>query len=330
MMSPSGLHQAIRVIDSHTAGEPTRIIYQGGPDLGKGELSERVEKFRQEYDFIRSGVVNEPRGSHVLVGGLICEPRDSSCSVGVIFFNNIGYLGMCGHGLIGLLTTLHHLERISPGIHRVETPVGIVSAELKAGGEITFENVPSYRFRASVELDIPEYGLVVGDIAWGGNWFFLVHQIDVQLQICKVAQLTRFASAIREELTRQRISGAEGAMIDHIELFSNAIDPTNHSRSFVLCPGGAYDRSPCGTGTSAKLSCLAAEGKLPPGQSWRQESIIGTVFTASYRHSLQPDLAPPSADGPVVIPSITGRAHICAESTLRFDPLDPFVWGIVS
>lgn len=321
---------AIRVVDSHTAGEPTRIVVAGGPDLGTGSLADRVERFRKDFDRFRSGIVNEPRGSDVLVGGLVCEPVDRTCSAGVIFFNNQGYLGMCGHGLIGLLVTLQYLEKINPGEHRIETPVGTVTAQLKSSGEVSLQNVPSYRFQTGVELDVPGYGLVVGDIAWGGNWFFLAEPAGIKLRLSHVVQLTAFAKAIRSELNRHSFRGLDGTSIDHIEFFGAAEEPGNHGRNFVLCPGGAYDRSPCGTGTSAKLSCLAAEGRLKPGQLWRQESIIGTVFTASYRECQPGEFCMEGVNDPAIIPSISGQAYICAESMLRFDPRDPFAYGIVS
>ncbi len=310
----------IRVIDSHTAGEPTRVVVGGGPDLGKGSLTERLQRFASEQDDFRSAVVNEPRGSDVVVGALLVEPEDAACATGVIFFNNVGYLGMCGHGTIGVVTTLAHLGRIEAGRHRIETPVGVVSAELRNDGRVTVENVASYRCRKSVSVHVPEFGQVAGDVAWGGNWFFLTERTPAPLALKNRDELTSFATAVKAALQANGITGEEGKEIDHIEMFSASATPGVHSRNFVLCPGNAYDRSPCGTGTSAKLACLAADGKLGPGEVWRQEGILGTVFEGSYRmHESEPDR---------VIPSITGSAWITAESRLLLQEDDPFRMGI--
>src|SRR5262249_8009020 len=146
------------------------------------------------------------------------------------------------------------------------------------GGSVTIENVPSWRRAASVRVELLGHGTVTGDVAWGGNWFFLVGEHGQELELARIDELTDFTWKIRQELPRQGITGANGQGSDHMELFGRARHPGNDSRNFVLCPGKAYDRSPCGTGTSAKLACLAADGKLKPGQVWRQESIVGSVF----------------------------------------------------
>ncbi|MGH9550253.1 MAG: proline racemase family protein, partial [Terriglobales bacterium] len=275
--------QRIRVIDSHTGGEPTRLVVSGGPDLGAGPLAERQERFRSQYDSFRSAVVNEPRGSDVIVGALLCEPVDRTCAAGVIFFNNVGYLGMCGHGTIGLVVSLAYQGRIRPGEHRIETSVGVVGAILHESGEVTVNNVPSYRSAAGIAVTVPGHGQVRGDVAWGGNWFFLVQDHKMELDLCKVDELTQFTWAIRNALRDNGIAGDDGKEIDHIELFSPSHKPGVDSKNFVLCPGKAYDRSPCGTGTSAKLACLVADGKLRDGQVWRQESIVGSVFEGTAR-----------------------------------------------
>jgi 4-hydroxyproline epimerase len=310
--------ESIEYVDSHTAGEPTRVVVNGGPLLGTGALSERRNRLMQEHDAFRSAVVNEPRGSDVLVGAMLVEPEDRGCAAGVIFFNNVGYLGMCGHGTMGVIVALAHLGRIQPGRHRIETPVGTVSAELRAHGEVTIENVVSYRYRSDVEVQVPGFGAVRGDVAWGGNWFFLVDSPPVKLSIANCDQLSEYAWALRCELKRNKVTGAGGVEIDHVELSAPA--PGADSRNFVLCPGRAYDRSPCGTGTSAKLACLAADGNLMPGQVWRQEGILGTIFEGSYRSE--------NGSSERIIPSITGRAHITAQGRLILDPNDPFCYGI--
>ncbi|MCG2584492.1 4-hydroxyproline epimerase [Massilia sp. TS11] len=305
------------IIDSHTGGEPTRLIISGGPDLGDGPLSERRARFQREFDHVRSGVVNEPRGSDVLVGALLVEPHAPGCVAGVIFFNDVGYLGMCGHGMIGVVASLAFLGRIGPGLHRIDTPVGAVAATLHEDGSVTIDNVAARRTRAEVTIDVPDYGRVTGDVAWGGNWFFLIESHPFTLDLASIDQLMAFTSAVRAALQAQGIAGDDGAMIDHIELFAAPRSGTADSQNFVLCPGKAYDRSPCGTGTSAKLACLAASGKLAPGALWRQQSIIGSVFEASYR----------LVDGEVR-PSIRGKAWVNARADLIIDDSDPFVWGI--
>jgi len=291
-------------IDSHTGGEPTRLIIGGGPALS-GTVAEQLAQLRSEHDWLRRCAVNEPRGSDVLVGALLCTPSDASCAAGVIFFNNVGYLGMCGHGTIGLIASLAHLGRIGPGVHRIETPVGVVEATLRDDGKVEVRNVPSYRHAHHVTVDVPGIGTVTGDVAYGGNWFFLVHEHGQQLSLARIDELTDYAWRVRKALADAGVTGANGAEVDHIELY---------------CPGKAYDRSPCGTGTSAKLACLAADGKLAEGQSWVQESILGSTFTGKFAWEDR-------ASGRVR-PVITGTAHVTAEATLLLDERDPFCWGI--
>ena len=306
----------IQVIDSHTGGEPTRVVIAGGPNLGNGSLVEQRAVFRDRFDWFRSAVINEPRGSDVLVGAILTDATDWSCSSGVIFFNNAAYLGMCGHGTIGVVVTLGRLGRIGAGTHRLDTPVGVIGIEYDGRNHVTLENVPSHRFRENVAVDVPGIGKVFGDIAWGGNWFFLTAGHGLELNVSNVDRLTDYTWRIRQELVRQGITGADRAEIDHIELTGPPHDAQNHGRNFVLCPGKAYDRSPCGTGTSAKLACLHADGKIKPGDVWRQESVVGTVFEGAVR----------IVDGQVV-PRITGSAYVTAEATLILDPADPFRTG---
>ena len=305
------------MIDSHTGGEPTRVVISGGPDLGNGPLAERLERFRSQHDSFRSAVVNEPRGSDVIVGALLCDPVDPACAAGVIFFNNVGYLGMCGHGTIGLVATLSFMKRIEPGEHRIETPVGTVTVVLHDNDEVTVNNVASYRLAANVEVEVGPFGKVRGDVAWGGNWFFLVRDHSLKVSPQNIEELTNFTWAIRQALHRQGITGAGNQEIDHIELFGPSSLPSVDSKNFVLCPGKAYDRSPCGTGTSAKLACLHADGRIREGQIWKQESIVGSLFEGSIT----------VRDGKVH-PSIKGSAFVNAEAELVFDPQDPFCMGI--
>jgi 4-hydroxyproline epimerase len=304
--------QRVDVVDSHTGGEPTRVVLAGGPDLGGGSVAEQLEIFRSRYDRFRKAVVNEPRGSDVLVGALLTPPSDPTCDFGVIFFNNVGYLGMCGHGTIGLVATLAFLNRIEAGVYHLETSVGVVRVELSPSGEVSLDNVPSYRKAKDVSVEVPGIGKVVGDVAWGGNWFFLVSEHGQKLELKRVDGLVDYAWKVRQAVNAQGYPE-----VDHVELFGPPHSKKAQSRNFVLCPGKAYDRSPCGTGLSAKIACLAADGKLAEDERWQQESILGSTFTASYRLA-----------GDQIVPTIRGRAFTTAQTTLLLDENDPFCWGI--
>jgi len=309
--------QRLRVIDSHTEGEPTRVVIGGLPDLGGGTVADRARVFRERHDGLRAAVCNEPRGFDAMVGALLLPPSKPSSLAGVVFFNNVGLLQMCGHGTIGLAETLRHLGRVSAGRHCVETPVGDVFVTLEDDGRVSVENVESYRAEKGVALDVPGRGRVVGDVAWGGNWFFLVSEHGEALSPARIPALTDFAWDVRQALERRGVTGAGGGVIDHIELFGPPTRRDANSKNFVLCPGREYDRSPCGTGTSAKLACLAADGKLAEGARWGQESILGTLFTGSYRRTERG-----------VLPTVSGRAWVTAESELILRDDDPFRHGI--
>ena len=311
----SVITSTIHTIDSHTAGEPTRVIVDGGPDLGPGSVAEQLERFRDGFDGVRSGVVREPRGSNVLVGALLCPPADETCDAGVIFFNNIGYLGMCGHGLIGVVTTLRHLGRLTQTTCRIETPVGTVATQTNPDGSVSFDNVPAYRTAQDVQVVVEGVGAFCGDVAWGGNWFYLV---NCPRETCNLSDVSA-SQALASQL-RNQIHLAGFPEVDHVELFTDPTHIDADSRNFVQCPGQEYDRSPCGTGTSAKLACLAADGKLLPGDAWVQEGFLGTRFRAQYRWA--------DEKHDQIIPTITGKAYVTSETKLLFDPQDPFREGI--
>lgn len=315
-MPPPAAVASIRVIDSHTAGEPTRLVMEGGPELGDGPLEDRLRRFRDQYDHYRRAIVNEPRGSDTVVGALLCRPHRPDCQAGVIFFNNAGYLGMCGHGTIGLVASLAAAGRCPPGPIRIDTPVGPVDARLHEDGEIDVLNVRSFRKARQTRISVPGVGEVRGDVAWGGNWFFLAEAQAVPIALGNLEELTSLAWRVRRAVNEQGFPE-----VDHVELFGPPSRAGANSRNFVLCPGGAYDRSPCGTGTSAKVACLAADGKLGEGEPWVQESLIGSTFAARYRWH--------DRDAGEVVPTITGRAYVTADSILRLEPGDPFRWGIV-
>jgi 4-hydroxyproline epimerase len=308
----------MRVIDSHTGGEPTRVIINGGPDLSNGSRAERCQRFKADFDHVRTMSIREPRSSDAAVGALLCDPVDPVNVAGVIFFNTAGYLGMCGHGIIGLVNTLAYMGKITEGSHSIETPVGVVNVDFLGNHQVRIKNVASYRYKKAVTVNVPEIGEVTGDIAWGGNWFFLVNETPSPLTSENIPELTYQSLKVREALSSAGITGKHNAEIDHIEFFSPSLAKGANSKNFVMCPGGAYDRSPCGTGTSAKIACLAEDGKLNPGEIWVQESIVGSMFEASYELN----------DNGEIIPSITGTAYICGETELIFQDDDPFRTGM--
>ena len=293
----------VPVIDSHTGGEPTRVVLDGGPDLGGGSAAEKLTRFRELHDDFRRAVVNEPRGSDVLVGALLVEPGDPSCVTGVIYFDNVTFLGMCGHGTIGLVVTLAHLGRIACGEHRIETPVGVVKAVLHDDRSVSVENIPAHRKAKAATVGVPGFGKVTGDVAWGGNWFFFVEQHGLALELANAEQLTAFSWAVRQAVNAQGFPE-----VDHIVLLGPPRSPNADSQDFVLCPGKAYDRSPCGTGTSARLACLAADGRLAEGEEHVIESIVGSSFRGTFRWVEK-------ARG-IIVPTITGTAHVTAEATM--------------
>jgi proline racemase len=327
-----------RVIDSHTGGEPTRTLIGGGPNLDGSETSpfdvasfllpkgngtgavsmftvkQRVDILKNHFDHYRRSLVNEPRGSEVMVGALVIPPHDPKNLAGVIFFNNVGYLGMCGHGTIGVVETLRYLGLLEPGLQTLETCVGDVRVKLHTDSRVTVENVPSYRIQTKHVVSIAGLPTLHADIAYGGNWFCLIECPDPAWLDLGYSELIALTQKILEEVRK------DYPEVDHVELFGPPRDSRNHSRSFVLCPGGQFDRSPCGTGTSAKLACLAADGKLSPEETWRQESIIGSVFEAEYQWK--------DFENKIILPSITARAFVNGDFTVIADEEDPFAWGI--
>ncbi len=317
--APADWPERIEVVDSHTEGEPTRVVVSGWPQPAGATMAERRAFLLASQDRLRQAVVCEPRGHDAVVGALLTPAVEPGSAAGVVFFNNAGALGMCGHGLIGVVRTLEHLGRLAPGALRIDTSVGTVGAELEPGGAVTIENVPSYCHARDVAVDVPGLGRVTGDVAWGGNWFFLTELDEPPLELARAAELTQAATRILDALGAQRVTGREGAPIDHVELFGPPRRADADARNFVLCPGLAYDRSPCGTGTSAKLAVLAARGRLAPGARWRQESITGSLFEGWLEER-----------GGVIVPRIRGRAFVTSRATLHFDASDPFRDGFTA
>jgi 4-hydroxyproline epimerase len=305
------------VVDSHTEGEPTRVVTGGWPELEAVTMGGRREELIRRFDHLRRAVVLEPRGFEAIVGALLTPPVHAGSTCGVVFFNNVGPLWMCGHGLIGVVATLALLKRAGTGVIQVDTPAGTVKAERAEDGLVTLQNVPSRLHASGVVVEVPGLGRVTGDVAWGGNWFFLAELPELELDFAHRHALTLAATAIKAALKAQGVTGEGGAEIDHVELFGPPSRPDAQSRNFVLCPGGECDRSPCGTGTSAKMACLHAKGHLALGEVWSQESLTGSLFKGWLE-----------VQGDQIIPYVQGRAFITARSTLFFDPEDPFRAGL--
>lgn len=310
----------MHVIDGHTGGEPTRVILDGGPDLGPGSLADRARRLAEEHEASYRSVMLEPRGQVAMVGALLVEPSEPDCAAGVIYFDADAVLGMCGHGTIGLTVTLAHMGRIAPGTHRIDTPVGVVEVALSDANTVTVTNIESRRTQSGVTIEVPGPGEVTGDVAYGGNWFFIVDPSPIPVVTANIRQLTDATIAVREALATGGIAGEGGARIDHVIFQGPSPNEGVHSRNFVLCPDDAYDRSPCGTGSSARLACLAADSRLAPGEEIEQESVIGSRYRLSYQNG-------PNGG---VIPKITGQAFVMAESKLIFCEADPFRNGIVT
>jgi len=307
----------MEVIDSHTGGEPTRVILSGWPQPEGADMAARLRYMKEKQDGLRRAAICEPRGHDAIVGALLTPPVNPDSAAGVIFFNDVGYLGMCGHASIGVVVTLKYLGRIGEGQIRLDTPVGMVSAELDGEGVVTLENVPSYLHKENIEVEVPGIGKVRGDVAWGGNWFFLAESVKADLNLTNLDQLMSWSKAIRKSLEDAGITGPKGERVDHVEFYGPPTVSGAHSRNFVLCPGNAYDRSPCGTGTSAKMAVLNHKGKLKIGQKWIQESITGSVYEGYLLER-----------GGKIIPVIRSKAHVTGRNTLIFDSGDPFRWGI--
>jgi len=318
-MNVNRLPQSVSVVDSHTEGEPTRVVIDGWPALTSPTMEGRREELAQRDEALWRGVVLEPRGHDAMVGALLTPPVSPGAAAGVVFFDNVGPLWMCGHGTIGVVRTLAFLDRIAPGPMRLDTPAGTVGADLASDGLVTIENVPAFCHARDVAVEVPGVGRLVGDVAYGGNWFFLTQLPAEAIALTNLERLSAITIAVQKALAAQGVTGAGGALIDHVELFGPPARADADSKNFVMCPGGAYDRSPCGTGTSAKMAALHARGKLAPGQRWRQESITGSLFTGWLEER-----------GGALIPRIQGRAYITGRSTLFFDRGDPFRGGFTA
>ena len=309
----------IEVVDSHTGGEPTRVVLSGWPEVMGQTMEERRSYMRDHHDFLRQAVICEPRGHDAIVGALLLPPVNAGSACGVVFFNDVGYLGMCGHAMIGAVETLRYLNRISGNSVTLDTPAGSVEAHFDREGTITIANVESYLYKKDVTVEVPGYGAVTGDVGYGGNWFFMASSFKAELSMERLEDLMRATKAMRQALAKAGITGPDGEVVDHIELYGPAENPKAHSKNFVLCPGNAYDRAPCGTGTSAKMAAMVAKGKFKPGDVWIQESITGSLYEGYVE----------VRDGKI-FPFIKSRAHVVSHGKQVFNNTDPFCWGIPS
>jgi 4-hydroxyproline epimerase len=321
MMNSDGLPPRLRVIDSHTIGEPTRVVIDeslvAGLDLGLGSVRERRDRFRDRYDHVRSALVGDPRGTNAMVGVILVPPADPSCRFGAFYVNRVGYLDMCGHATIGLAVTLGSQGIIEPGSFRLETPAGVVGVMWHGGGAASFECVPPRRIAKGLALACDDGSRVTGDVATSGLWFFICRDHGLAVEPAAIPALTERAWSIRRALEARGITGDGGEVIDHVVLLGPPREPGNDGRAFVLCPDGAFDRSPCGTGTSALVGCLLDDGILAEGRTWRQESVLGGVYEARIRR-----------EQGVAVPTVRGRAWLTAETTLHFAADDPYRIGL--
>jgi len=317
----NGLPDRLRVIDSHTIGEPTRVVIDdtlvAGLDLGGGSVRERCDRFRERYDHVRRAIVCDPRGAVAMVGVILLPPADPKCRFGAFYVNRVGFLDMCGHATIGLAVTLGRLGHVEPGSFRLETPAGVVGVTWHGGSEASFECVPPRRIHKTLSLDCDDGSRVTGDVATSGLWFFLCRDHGLPVEPAAIPALTARAWAIRRGLEAAGITGDSGAVIDHVVLLGPPLERVNDGRAFVLCPDGAFDRSPCGTGTSALVGCLFEDGVIGEAQVWRQESVLGGVYEASIRR-----------EGGILVPTVRGRAWLTGETTLYFAADDPYREGL--
>jgi 4-hydroxyproline epimerase len=311
----------ICVVDSHTIGEPTRLVlddaFVAGLDLGTGSVFSRREVFRSRYDDVRRALVTDPRGVEAMVGVILVPPADPTCDLGAFYFNRVGYLDMCGHATIGLAVSLGHTGRITPGPFRMETPAGVVGVEWHGGSDASFQSVTPRRIHRGLSIRCPDGSIVTGDVATSGLWFFICRDHGLPVVPEAIPQLLERSWAIRRSLGAAGVTGDTGEVIDHIVLMGPPLDPANSARNFVLCPDGAFDRSPCGTATSALVGCLHEDVQLAEGAVWRQESILGGLYEASVR-----------TQAGVLVPTVRGRAWITAEATLQFSADDPYRAGL--
>ncbi|RCK40574.1 hydroxyproline-2-epimerase [Thalassospira profundimaris] len=323
-------------IDGHTCGNPVRVVAGGGPRLVGTNMREKRAHFLAEYDWIRTGLMFEPRGHDIMSGSILYEPTRDDCDVAILFIETSGCLPMCGHGTIGTVTMALEQGLIkpkTPGIVRLDTPAGLVIAEYEQIGDyvekVRLTNVPSFLYKEGIEVDCPELGLLTVDVAYGGNFYAIV---EPQQNFCDMADYTVGDFQRLSPQLRQRLNEIETFVhplhpeingLSHIQWTGTPTQDNSTHRNAVFYGDKGIDRSPCGTGTSARLAQLAARGRLPADGKIVHESIIGSQFEAHV-------VAETSVgDYPAIVPSVAGWARMHGLNTIFIDDRDPYAHGFI-
>ncbi|MEP0265051.1 4-hydroxyproline epimerase [Dokdonia sp.] len=323
-------------IDAHTCGNPVRLVAHGGPELIGKTMSEKRQHFLKEYDWIRKGLMFEPRGHDMMSGSILYPPHDSENDVAVLFIETSGCLPMCGHGTIGTITIALEQGLIKPkttGKINMEAPAGLVKIDYQQTGNkvdwVKLTNVPSYLAAENLTIDCPELGEITFDVAYGGNYYAIV---DPQKNFSGVhdftaSQIIQYSQVVRERINAkypdQFIHPENNTIRDvtHMLWTGNPIDPKSSGRNAVFYGDKAIDRSPCGTGTSARLAQLYAKGRLQIGEAFIHESFIGSTFVGRVEKEVM------IGSHKAIIPSIQGWARIYGHNTITIDEDDPYAFG---
>lgn len=322
-------------IDAHTCGNPVRVVADGGPELEGVNMSEKRQHFLKEYDWIRKGLMFEPRGHDMMSGSILYPPHDEANDVAVLFIETSGCLPMCGHGTIGTITIAIEEELIvpkTPGIVRMEAPAGLVLIEYKQEGKkvksVKLTNVPSFLHSTELKVQCPELGELIVDVAYGGNFYAIV---DVQknfkgLEHYAADKLIAWARELRKNINQQyEFIHPQNATINgcsHILWTGEVLDKTSTARNAVFYGDKAIDRSPCGTGTSARMAQWYAKGKLKKGDEFVHESIIGSKFIGRIEEELLLN------EYKAIRPSVEGWAKVYGYNTISIDKEDdPYAYG---
>lgn len=321
-------------IDGHTCGNPVRLVAGGGPRIKASSMFERRQKFLEDFDWIRTGLMFEPRGHDMMSGAILYPPSSDDFDVGVLYIETSGCLPMCGHGTIGTVTMAIEeglLKPATPGVARLETPAGLVTAEYTMDGDhvasVRLTNVPSFLAAEGLEIDCPEFGRLTFDVAYGGNFYAIVEPQQNFPGVGKVPvdQLVRVSPQLRtllnEHFDMVHPENPEIKGISHVQWTGPAADPKADARNAVFYGDKAIDRSPCGTGTSARMAQLFARGDLKVGDSFVHESVIGSLFTGGVKEAVS------VGNKPGIVPTVEGWAVKTGTSTITLDERDPYMTG---
>ncbi|MCX7884843.1 MAG: proline racemase [Caloramator sp.] len=327
--------RTINAVDSHTMGEPTRIVIGGVPVIPGKTMPEKKAYLEKNLDHIRTAIMHEPRGHKDMFGSIITQPTKEEADLGIIFMDGGGYLNMCGHGSIGALTVAVELGMVpvkEPYTDVVlEAPAGLVKGKVKVedgkAKEVSIVNVPSFLYKQDVEVDVPEVGKLTIDISFGGSFFALVKSSDIAIDICtsnaqKLCDVgMKILKAVNEQVKVQHPVLEHIKSVDLVEIYGPAKNPKATLQNVVVFGQGQVDRSPCGTGTSAKLATLYAKGQLKINEEFIYESITGTMFKGRVLEETK------VGDYKAIIPEITGSAYITGFNQFIIDPEDPLKYG---